>query len=73
MRLPKVWVAVVLVAATMCTTLWAQAPVEVGRHRREVASVAFSPDGKTIASGSYDETIMLWDAAGGGALRATLA
>ena len=25
-------------------------------------SVAFSPDGKTIVSGSYDQTIKVWDA-----------
>lgn len=34
-------------------------------HRDAVISVAFSPDGKTIASGSSDDTIKLWDAAGG--------
>ncbi|MGH9556626.1 MAG: WD40 repeat domain-containing protein, partial [Terriglobales bacterium] len=71
MRFAKLCVTAVLLAAAVCATLWAQAPAEVGRHRREVASVAFSPDGKTIASGSYDETIKLWDAAGGGALKAT--
>src|SRR5512134_2394551 len=66
-------VCALLVLAAVSSTLWAQAPVEVGRHKREVYSVAFSPDGKTIASGSNDETIMLWDAAGGGAPKATLA
>ena len=27
-----------------------------------MASVAFSPDGATIVSGSYDKTIKVWDA-----------
>ena len=30
-------------------------------HSREVMSVAFSPDGKTIVSGSADQTIKVWD------------
>ena len=31
-------------------------------HSDPVSSVAFSPDGKTIVSGSYDETLKVWDA-----------
>jgi WD40 repeat protein len=30
-------------------------------HASAVFSVAFSPDGKLLASGSYDSTIILWE------------
>ncbi|TYQ30162.1 WD40 repeat domain-containing protein [Pseudanabaena sp. UWO310] len=33
-------------------------------HNKPVTSVAFSPDGKTIASGSNDKTIKLWNLEG---------
>ena len=33
-----------------------------GAHSGDVCSVAFSPDGKTIVSGSDDKTIKVWSA-----------
>jgi WD40 repeat protein len=34
-------------------------------HTGPVYSVAFSPDGKRLASGSMDQTVKVWDAATG--------
>ncbi len=34
-------------------------------HTASVSSVAFSPDGKTLASGSYDWAVSVWDVATG--------
>ena len=38
---------------------------EMPGHTNVVASLAYSPDGKTIVSGSFDRTLRLWDAESG--------
>src|SRR5262249_38335895 len=49
--------------------LWAKAPKIVPAHKDVILDMAFSPDGKTLATASYDTTIKLSDTANGKELR----
>jgi WD40 repeat protein len=56
------------VSQTFSATIRLIAPNLTG-HTDAVSSVAFSPDGKLLASGSWDKTIKLWDVASGSLVR----
>ena len=63
------YLAALLVMVTFCGCGGGDVPKPSGKalhtlkgHTRRVYSVAFSPDGQRIVSGSFDKTLKIWDA-----------
>src|SRR5262249_21348185 len=73
MRKTCVW-SLWLIAVGWCNP----SPAQEAKERRPLTgcalvaySIAFSPDSKTLAATSHDNTVRLWDVATGGIYRAT--
>ncbi len=60
--------AVGVVAVGGGITWWVMSPHPLYTYRGSAGPVAWSPDGKRIASGGDDDTVQVWDAADGGNL-----
>ena len=56
--------SVVAVLLSACAAQ-AQTVQELEGHRAAVSAVAFRPDGRRLATASYDHTVKVWDAAAG--------
>src|SRR5207253_5574532 len=57
--------AIVAIVLTGTIALGQSPPSSFKGHTGLVFSVAFSPDGKVLATGSFDNTVKLWDFATG--------
>src|ERR1700756_1257190 len=61
----RYWFGIATFAILCFSFAWAGAPAEFKGHDGLVFNVAFSNDGKILATASFDGTVKLWDFATG--------
>src|SRR5262245_27772062 len=65
----RVLFSVIAFACVCVPFVWAQSATEFKGHEDLVHTVAFSSDGKTMATASFDGTVKIWDYASGKELK----
>lgn len=58
-----------VVAQLSLSQAWAADPVRLDGHKAAVYDVAWLPDGKSLVSASFDQTLKLWDVGSGSVIR----
>src|SRR4051794_14147196 len=56
-------ILIFLIAPTIVASVHAQSIATLKGHKHTITALAWSPDGKTLASGAKDETVILWNVA----------
>ena len=69
-RLARLFLLALGAVLSIPHSTWAQSPKEFKGHSALVYGLAFSPDGKLLATAGFDNEVKIWDFGTGKELRA---